>query len=66
VPPRDGMQNLASWIAGCVLVYASLFGVGKVIFGETALGLGMLAVAAGAGWLIYRSLERSAWRTVVE
>ncbi len=66
VPPRDGLSNLVSWVAGCVLVYATLFGVGKVIFGETALGLGMLAVAAGAGGLIYRGLERRGWRTVVE
>jgi SSS family solute:Na+ symporter len=66
VPPRDGLSNLASWIAGCVLVYASLFGVGKIIFGETALGLGMLALAVAAGGLIYRGLERRGWRTVVE
>jgi Na+/proline symporter len=66
VPPRDGLDNLASWVAGCVLVYATLFGVGKVIFGETALGLGMLAVAAAAGWLVYRGLERRGWRSVVE
>jgi SSS family solute:Na+ symporter len=54
------------WAAGCVLVYATLFGVGKIIFGETGLGLGMLAVAAAAGLLIYRDLERRGWRTVVE
>ena len=49
VPARDGLLNLMDWAAGCVLVYASLFGVGKILFGETALGLGMLAVAAAAG-----------------
>jgi Na+/proline symporter len=66
VAARDGRLNLMDWAAGCVLVYASLFGVGKVIFGETGLGLGMLAVAAGAGWLIYRDLERRGWKAVVE
>jgi SSS family solute:Na+ symporter len=66
VPTRDGLLNLVDWAAGCVLVYATLFGVGKIIFGEIALGLGMLAVAAGAGWLIYRDLDRRGWRTVVE
>jgi SSS family solute:Na+ symporter len=66
VPVRDGLRNLMDWAAGCVLVYASLFGVGKIIFGETGLGLGMLAVAAGAGWLIYRDLGRRGWAAVLE
>jgi Na+/proline symporter len=65
-PPRDGLRNLVDWAAGCVLVYASLFGVGKVIFGETWLGLGLLALAAGAGGLIYRDLERRGWKAVAE
>jgi SSS family solute:Na+ symporter len=54
------------WAAGCVLVYATLFGVGKIIFGETAVGAGMLGLAAGAAWLIYRDLDRRGWRTVME
>jgi len=65
-PARDGLLNLMDWAAGCVLVYASLFGVGKIIFGETTLGLALLAVAAAAGWLIYWDLDRRGWRTVVE
>jgi Na+/proline symporter len=66
VPPRDGLANLMDWAAGCLLVYASLFGVGKILFGETALGLALLAVAAGAGWLIFWDLERRGWKSVVE
>jgi Na+/proline symporter len=65
-PARDGLRNLVDWAAGCVLVYACLFGVGKVIFGETALGVGLLALAAAAGGLLHRDLERRGWRTVVE
>jgi len=65
-PPRDGLRNLAAWAAGCALVYASLFGVGKILFGETALGLGLLLVAAGAAALVYRDLERRGWKTVAE
>jgi solute:Na+ symporter, SSS family len=66
VPPRDGLSNLMDWGAGCVLVYASLFGVGKIIFGEPALGFGMLLVAAAAGWLIRWDLDRRGWKAVVE
>jgi solute:Na+ symporter, SSS family len=65
-PARDGLLNLMDWGAGCVLVYASLFGVGKLIFGETALGVAMLAVAAASAYLIHRDLERRGWRAVVE
>jgi predicted permease len=66
VPARDGLLNLMDWAAGCILVYATLFGVGKILFGETTLGLGLLAVAAAAGGLIYWDLDRRGWRTVVE
>ena len=66
VPARDGLRNLVDWAAGCVLVYATLFGVGKILFGETALGLGLLAAAAAAGALIYRDLERRGWGSVVQ
>jgi Na+/proline symporter len=65
-PSRDGLLDLMDWAAGCLLVYATLFGVGKLIFGETALGLSLLALAASAGWLIHRDLERRGWRSVVE
>jgi SSS family solute:Na+ symporter len=65
-PARDGLLNLMDWAAGCVLVYASLFGLGKILFGETVLGLAILALGAGAGWLIHWDLDRRGWWTVVE
>jgi Na+/proline symporter len=66
VPVRDGLRNLLDWAAGCVLVYASLFGVGKLIFGQVALGLGLLALAAAAAGVIYHDLGRRGWRSVAE
>jgi solute:Na+ symporter, SSS family len=62
----DGLANLVDWVAGCVLVYGTLFGVGKLLLHETPIGLGLLAVAAIAGWIIYRDLSRRGWQTVVE
>src|SRR5882724_3300754 len=38
-PSADGLANLVDWIAGCVLVYGSLFGVGKLLLQETMPGL---------------------------
>ena len=44
-----------------VAVYGSLFGIGKVVFGEWASGLGMLAVAALALAWIARSFREEGW-----
>src|SRR3954468_1384420 len=53
---REGIPGGAlawtNWLAGILAVYASLFGIGKLIFGETMTGLIMLVVAALAfGWI---------------
>ena len=65
-PTRDGLANLLNWFAGCVLVYMTLFGVGKVLFGHTGLGLGFLAIAAAAGGVLYWNLNRRGWKSVIE
>ena len=65
-PSADGLANLIDWVAGCVLVYGVLFGVGKMLLQETAAGLVLLVVAGVAGVIIYRDLSRRGWQTVVE
>jgi hypothetical protein len=50
--------NLLCWMLGCVMVYAVLFGVGKLIFGATALGLALLALACATGWYLYTQISR--------
>ena len=64
-PSTDGLANLLDWIAGCVLVYGALFGVGKLLLHETLPGILMLGLSAIAGAVIYRDLSRRGWRTVV-
>jgi Na+/proline symporter len=66
VPQRDGYFNLLDWISGCVLVYMTLFGVGKIIFGQTMLGVGFLVVAVMFAWVIYWDLNRRGWKTIME
>jgi Na+/proline symporter len=65
-PTHDAVNNFFDWIAGCVLVYMTLFGVGKIIFGSVLLGLGFLVIAAAAGYYIYWDLNRRGWKTVME
>jgi solute:Na+ symporter, SSS family len=50
--------QIVNWILGCLLIYGSLFGIGKLIFKEWAAGALYLLVAVVAGTLITRSLTR--------
>jgi len=63
---RDGACNLLDWISGCLLVYMTLFGVGKLIFGQVLAGFALLLLAAIAGSVIYWDLNRRGWKTVTE
>jgi hypothetical protein len=65
-PRRDGLFNLLDWVAGCAMIYLALFGVGKIIFGQTLLGVGLLAGGAFCGAVIYLDLDRRGWKTVLE
>ena len=59
-PIPGGWIAGTNWVAGIVAVYASLFGIGKVIFGEVALGAGLLALATAAFLWIGRSFRAEA------
>jgi hypothetical protein len=65
-PSTDGLANLVDWIAGCVLIYGVLFGVGKLLLHEMLPGVVLLGLGAIAGAIIYRDLSRRGWQTVVE
>jgi solute:Na+ symporter, SSS family len=56
-PIPGGSLAWTNWIAGIVAVYASLFGAGKIIFGEAMTGFVMLIIAALAFVWIARSFR---------
>ncbi|MSR37198.1 MAG: sodium:proline symporter [Gemmatimonadetes bacterium] len=56
-PIEGGWVAWSNWVAGIVAVYSTLFGIGKVIFGETLLGIALLALAAAAFLWIARSFR---------
>ncbi|MGB7624982.1 MAG: sodium:solute symporter family protein [Terriglobia bacterium] len=66
VPNHDALYNFLDWISGCVMVYMTLFGVGKIIFGQMGMGIGFLVIAVVAGYVIYWDLNRRGWKTVLE
>jgi Na+/proline symporter len=57
-PIPGGALAWTNWIAGIVAVYATLFGIGKVVFGYTGTGVVLLAIAASAFYWISRSFRR--------
>jgi Na+/proline symporter len=48
------------WVLGIILVYSSLFGTGKIIFGEYLSGFVFLSIALAAGIIIYSLLPEKA------
>jgi solute:Na+ symporter, SSS family len=53
-----GALNWTNWIAGVVAVYATLFGTGRIIFGDTVQGLLLLGLALAAFVWISQTLRR--------
>ncbi|MCH7955342.1 MAG: Na+:solute symporter [Candidatus Marinimicrobia bacterium] len=58
--------DLADWAAGLVLIYSTLFGVGKIILGHSRLGIGLLILAAMAFSFIRWDLNRRGWKSISE
>ncbi len=55
-----------SYISGVVLVLFSLFGTGRLIFGEYLSALFYFGIAAAAAVVIYVNLSRTGWEKVIE
>mgnify|MGYP005831552575 CR=1 FL=1 len=52
------------WLAGVVLVYAALFGIGSLIFGDLRDGCLLLACAGAAAVFLVRDLNRRGWTEI--
>ncbi len=63
-PTQDGWYNFMDWILGCLMVYMTLFAIGKLLLGSTGTGLLFLAIAAVSGYIIYWDLSRRGWETL--
>jgi Na+/proline symporter len=65
-PIDGGALNWVNWVAGVVSVYATLFGVGRLIFGPRAEALVYLGVAAASFAWIAMNLSRAGDGRAVE
>jgi solute:Na+ symporter, SSS family len=54
---RDLGRNLWCWILGCVMIYAALFGVGKLLLEHWQSGSVLILIAVVCAWLMRRELN---------
>jgi Na+/proline symporter len=60
VPPTNDLsRNLFSWLLGCAMVYAALFGIGELCFGRIGQAAVLLAIAVVCAWLISGAIART-------
>ncbi len=55
----------ACWVSGIVLAYSMLFGIGKILLGDTGVGALLLLLGCAAGLVIYRILSRQGFEKLV-
>lgn len=52
---------MINWVAGIIMAYAFLFGIGKIILGDTMTGILFLITGILAGFLIKRNFAKTGW-----
>jgi Na+/proline symporter len=57
-PGEDPTAAFLCWFLGCAVVYTALFGTGYLVYGRTALGLGLLTLTAVSALGLFRTLPR--------
>jgi solute:Na+ symporter, SSS family len=58
--------NFLNWALGCVLIYAFLFGIGKIVIGELISGAVFIIAGLIAGAVIFWNLERVGWKSYAD
>ncbi|MCU7501828.1 MAG: Na+:solute symporter [Ignavibacteria bacterium] len=64
IPQKDGLFNLMNWVSGVIMIYCTLFGVGRIVLGSTLMGLGLLIVGIFFGGIIYYNMNRKGWEAL--
>ena len=57
---------LTAWIAGIALVYSTLFGIGKLVFGDYALAAIFFLISGSSGYGIFVLLSKVGFKRLVE
>jgi Na+/proline symporter len=60
----DLIFSFFDWIAGCVLIYAVLFGIGKILLKDFKPAILIILIGLLAGIFIYWDLSRRGWKSI--
>jgi Na+/proline symporter len=66
IPQKDGVFNLVNWICGIAMIYAFLFGIGKVILGGIESGAIFIIFGFIFGSVIYFNMNKHGWEKISE
>jgi len=58
-PHRDLGSNLVAWAIGCAMIYLCLFGAGKMLLHQFAVGSALLVGSAICAVMLYRGVVRN-------
>jgi hypothetical protein len=59
LPPLDDLNAaFMGWAAGCVFVFAALFGTGHLLLGNNLAALVSAALFVGSGWVLWRLMQK--------
>ncbi|UCF64783.1 MAG: sodium:proline symporter, partial [bacterium] len=61
---RGLIWDLIDWVVGIILIYATLFGVGKILLAQYLIGFTLLLVALIAFGFIMWELKRRGWEAL--
>jgi Na+/proline symporter len=65
IPPvHDGVVNLINWIAGVLMIYSFLFGLGKILLGSPITGVCFLLAGFVFGGIIFYQMHKRGWETL--
>jgi hypothetical protein len=59
-------KSFIDWICGVIMLYASLFGIGKLIFAEYFMGIIYIGIAIICAAVIYFHLSKIGWDSVTD
>ena len=62
-PEHTLVRNLVDWMAGCVMIYCALFGVGKLCLLNLKAGILLLLVSCAFAAFLYAGFSRSCSKT---
>lgn len=66
IPQKDGIFNAVNWLCGVAMIYAFLFGSGKIILGDYFLGITFIAAGFVFGSIIYTRMNKRGWDAIAK